>query len=97
METRAMRTREDMASFPNVWHLQEPSVSTEGFRTVRRRFAIAASRIAHALSELATLRGLSAMRTTQELLTRGLGAPQSSVALVRARATTSETGGRWVA
>lgn len=90
-----MRARKDMASFPNV-RLMEPSVSTEGFRMVRRS-AIAVTRIAYALSELATLRGLSAMRSTQELLTRALGAAQSSVALVRARATTRETGGRWVA
>ncbi len=92
-----MRTRKEMASSPNVRHLWEPSVSTEGIRTVRRRFVIAAIRIADALSELATLRGLSAMRSTQELLTRGLETPQSSVALVGARATTRETAGRWVA
>ena len=92
-----MRTRKDMASFPNVRPFMEPSVSTEGTRMVRRRSAIAVTRIAYALSELATLRGNLAMRSTQELLTRALGAPQSSVALVRARATTRENGGRWVA
>ena len=91
-----MRTRKDMASISNVRHLREPSVSTEGIRTVRC-FAIAVTRIADALSELATLRGLFAMRSAREFLTRGLETPQSSVALVRARVTTSENGGRWVA
>jgi hypothetical protein len=86
-----------MASFPNVRPFMEPSVLTEGTRMIRRRSAIAVTRIAYALSELATLRGISAMRSMQELLTRALGAPQCSVALVRARATTRETGGRWVA
>ena len=92
-----MRTRKDMASFPNVRPYLEPSVSTGGIRMLRRRSAIVATRTASALSELATLRGIRAMRSTQELLTRALEAPQSSVALVRARATTSSTTirGRW--
>ena len=92
-----MRTRDYMASFPNVRPYMEPSVSTEGTRMVRRRFAIAVTRSAYALSELATLRGISALRSTQELLTRAPGTPQCSVALVRARATTCNTSTRWVA
>jgi len=91
-----MRTRKDMASFPNVWPFAEPSVSTEGIRAYRRRLAIVASRIASALSELATLRGRSAMRSTHELLTGTLFAPQHAVVPVRARATRSTCQG-WIA
>jgi hypothetical protein len=91
-----MRTRKDMASFPNVRPYTEPSVSTEGVRTDRRRFAISASRIASALFELATLQGRSAMRSTHELLTGTLFAPQPAVVPVRARAT-HDTHGRRVA
>jgi len=86
-----------MASYPNVRPHSEPSVTTEGIRAFARRLAIAALRIASALSELATLRGTSAMRSTQELLTRALVAPQPSVSLVRALATTRDVRGRRVA
>jgi hypothetical protein len=86
-----------MASYPNVRPYLEPSVTTEGFRAFACRLAVAALRIASALSELATLRGTGTMRSTQELLTRALGAPQPSVALVRARATAREIPGRRVA
>ena len=91
-----MRTRKDMASFPNVWPYAEPSVSTEGVRTDRRRLATVASRIASALSELATLPGRSGMRSTHELLTGTLFAPHHALVPVRARATRSMHD-RWVA
>ena len=86
-----------MASYPNVRPFKEPLVTTEGFCAFACRLAIAALRIASALSELATLRGTGTVRSTQELLTRALGAPQPSVALVRARAIARDIPGRRVA
>jgi hypothetical protein len=86
-----------MASYPNVRPFSEPSVTTEGFRAFACRLAFAALRIAHALSELATLRGTTAMRSTGELLTGAPWAPQPAVALVRVSATTRDSRGRRVA
>ena len=86
-----------MASYPNVRPSMEPSVTTEGFCTFACRLAIAALRIASALSELATLRGTGTARSMQEFLTRALETPQPSVALVRARATARDIPGRRVA
>ena len=83
-----------MASFPNVRPFVEPSVTTEGIRAFACRFAIAATRIACALSELATLRGTFAMRSTQEFLTRTPAALQPSVVLVGASAIVRDSRGR---
>ncbi len=85
-----------MASFPNVRPFVEPSVTTEGIRAFACRFAIAATRIACALSELATLRGTFAMRSTQEFLTRTPAALQPSVVLVGVSAIVRDSRGRRV-
>ena len=90
-----MRTRKDMASFPNVRPLSEPSVKPEGLCASAFRLVIAVRHIALALSELVTLQGTGAMRSTRELLTSVLEMPHPPVALVSVLANPRDPRGRW--